>query len=102
MLNESNTQYALKNLTRALEKGNSQNLQFSAFEEDLIEVYRFSEDNGVLSETSQILISFLAHSSSNYQVLALLRNSLKIETNQFISFYVYSGLTQMIAESVSS
>lgn len=81
MLNETNTQFALINLTKALEKGNSQQLTFTAFEEDLVEIYRFAEDNGALNETSQILLSYLAYSSSNYPVLALLRNSLNNETN---------------------
>jgi hypothetical protein len=52
MLNDTNTQYALKSLTKALEKGTQLNQKFSAFEEDLIEIYRFSEDNGALNETS--------------------------------------------------
>ena len=99
LLNEANLKTALRNLEVCLERGFDQNLDYSMYEEDLAQLYGCVEANGINLPHAQTLISFLANQSSNYPVLALLRNSLDSQSSEFISYQVYSGLTQMIAES---
>ena len=69
------------------------------YEEDLNQLYSWVVENGLEAAPAQTVIAFLANSSSNYPALALLRTSLNSQTSEFISYQVYSGLTEMIADS---
>ena len=68
-------------------------------DEDLTQLYSWVVENGLESSAAQTIISFLGYTSSNYPVLALARKSLDAQSSEFISYCVYSGLVQMVAET---
>ena len=47
-----------------------------------------------------MLTAYLANNSNNYEVLSYLKATQGENSNEFVSYYIYSGLTQMIGESV--
>lgn len=100
-LNRINKKFVLENLENALKLGDSNGLQFSAYEEDLLEIFQFTEETQMLKGAAEMILAYFGATSSNYEVLALLKKTLKKDANYFVSYCVYSGLTQMIGESVN-